>query len=69
MKNLFTFLCIMALLTGSLAGCNKDKAPGPSSPPVTTGVPTTEPMIMPDPEDGVVEDDDGIIAPEESAAP
>ena len=71
MKNLITFLCILALLTGSLAGCNNDKntKPMPSATPPVSVQPSNGPKTLPDTDDGVVKDDDGIISPEETSKP
>ncbi len=69
MKNFVAFLCIMALLTGSLAGCNTDKNAKATPTPVSTATPTVNPDPVPDTDDGIVTDDDGIIEPKESAKP
>ena len=69
MKNFISFLCILALLTGSLAGCNKDKNPAPSPTPYVVTEPSNAPKNMPDTDDGVVTDDDGIITPKETNKP
>ena len=70
MQKLVTFLCIVALLTGSLAGCNngKDTKPAPSAAP-TANVNQMPENKLPDPDDGVVTDDDGIITADESPKP
>ena len=70
MKKLVTFLCIVAMLTGSLAGCNngKDSDPAPTNTPAAT-VTTMPQNKLPDPDDGVVTDDDGIMTAEESPRP
>ena len=70
MKKFVTFLCIVAMLTGSLAGCNNGKETGPA--PTTTPAATVSSMPqnkLPDPDDGVVTDDDGIMTAEESPKP
>lgn len=63
MKNLFVFLCVAALLTGSLVGCNRDE---PKPAPTSTPNAVMTPDSMPNPADGVVEDDDGIITGKDS---
>ena len=70
MKQFITFLCIVAMLTGSLAGCNNDTGTdaAPTSTPAAMG--TSMPQNkLPDPDDGVVTDDDGIMTAEESPRP
>lgn len=66
MKKFVAFLCIVAMLTGSLAGCNngRDKQPAPANTPAATA-PAMPENKLPDPDDGVVTDDDGIMTADE----
>ena len=70
MKNTMVYLLALALAAAAfLTGCGEMRKPSggaadPSATPTQTAFPET---MMPDPEDGIVRDRDGIITEEDNA--
>lgn len=69
-KRFFAPIALSVFLAGLLCGCSS-KGPDPTPTPLPSATPavtaTVAPMLSPDPEDGAVTDEDGVLGNEPEA--